>query len=73
MLREQDVPRQMLADSALVLRAALVAHPPPRRAAARRLPARSLGHMCAHGCRRLLIYCSAGLYCHHSATVDADG
>jgi hypothetical protein len=28
--------------------------------------------MRAHGVRRLLIYCSSGLYCHHSATVDAD-
>jgi hypothetical protein len=25
-----------------------------------------------HGVRRLLIYCSAGLCCHHSAIVDAD-
>jgi hypothetical protein len=32
----------------------------------------TLGHMRAHGCRRLLIYCSAGLHCHHSATVDGD-
>jgi hypothetical protein len=31
----------------------------------------TLGHMRAHGVRRLLIYCSAGLYCHHSAAVDA--
>jgi hypothetical protein len=30
----------------------------------------TLGHM--YGCRRLLIYCSNGLYSHHSATVDAD-
>jgi hypothetical protein len=28
--------------------------------------------MRAHGCRRLLIYCSAGMYCHDSAMVDAD-
>jgi len=30
------------------------------------------GHIRAHGVRHLLIYCSAGLYCHHSAVVDAD-
>jgi hypothetical protein len=28
--------------------------------------------MRAHGCRRLLIYCSDRLYCHHGAKVDAD-
>jgi hypothetical protein len=48
-------------------------HPPAKR---RPEPYRgqpvTLGHMRAHGCRRLLIYCSAGLYCHHSSTVDAD-
>jgi hypothetical protein len=33
----------------------------------------TLGNMRAHGVRRLLIYCCDGLYCHHSATVDADG
>jgi hypothetical protein len=31
-----------------------------------------LGHMRAHGVRRLLIYCCNGLYCGHSAPVDAD-
>jgi hypothetical protein len=31
----------------------------------------TLGHMRAHGVRRLLIYCSTGL-CHHSATIEAD-
>jgi hypothetical protein len=34
-------------------------------------PPVTVGHMHAHGVRRLLIYCSTGL-CHHSATVDAD-
>jgi len=32
----------------------------------------TLGHIRSHGVRRLLIYCSVGLYCHHSAIVDAD-
>jgi hypothetical protein len=32
----------------------------------------TLGHIRSHGVRRLLIYCSAALYCHHSAVVDAD-
>jgi hypothetical protein len=32
----------------------------------------TLGHMRAQGVRRLLIYCSVGPYCHHSATVDVD-
>jgi hypothetical protein len=32
----------------------------------------TLGHMRAQGVPRLLIYCSGGLYCHHSATVGAD-
>jgi hypothetical protein len=35
-------------------------------------PLVTLGDTLSHGVRRLLIYCSAGLYCHHSATVDAD-
>jgi hypothetical protein len=26
----------------------------------------------SHGVRHLLIYCSAGLYCHHSAVINAD-
>jgi hypothetical protein len=42
-----------------------------RRPSDRRPPA-TLGHMRAHGARRLLIYCSEGLCCHHSAAVDAD-
>jgi hypothetical protein len=31
----------------------------------------TLGHMRAHGVRRLLLYCCTGL-CHHSATIGAD-
>jgi hypothetical protein len=34
-------------------------------------PPVTLGHIRSHGVR-LLIYCSAGLYCHHSAVIDAD-
>jgi hypothetical protein len=47
-------------------------------AAQRRRPERyrgppvTLGHIRSHGVRQLLIYCSAGLYCYHSAVVDAD-
>src|ERR1700722_5870817 len=46
--------------------------PPKRRPATYRGPPVTLGHIRSHGVRRLLIYCSAGLYCHHSAVVDAD-
>ncbi len=42
--------------------------PPPKR---RPQPV-TLGHIRSHGVRHMLIYCSAGLYCHHSAVVDAD-
>jgi hypothetical protein len=35
-------------------------------------PPVTLGHIRSHGVRHLLIYCSEGLYCHHSAVVDAD-
>jgi hypothetical protein len=35
-------------------------------------PPVTLGHIRSHGVRRLLVYCSARLYCHHSAVVDAD-
>ena len=35
-------------------------------------PPVTLGHIRSHGVRHLLIYCSQGLYCHHSAVVDAD-
>jgi hypothetical protein len=35
-------------------------------------PPVTMGHIRSHGVRRLLIYCSAGLYCHHSAVIDAD-
>jgi hypothetical protein len=45
--------------------------PAKRRPDAYRGPPVTLGDMRAHGCRRLLIYCSTGL-CHHGATVDAD-
>jgi hypothetical protein len=31
-----------------------------------------MGHIRSHGVRRLLIYCTQGLFCHHSAVVDAD-
>jgi hypothetical protein len=46
--------------------------PAKRRPDTYRGPPVTLGDIRAHGVRRLLIYCSAGLYCHHSATVDAD-
>jgi hypothetical protein len=45
--------------------------PTKRRPDAYRGPPVTLGDIRA-GVRRLLIYCSAGLYCHHIATVDAD-
>jgi hypothetical protein len=35
-------------------------------------PPVTLGHIRSHGVRHLLIYCSAGPSCHHSAVVDAD-
>jgi hypothetical protein len=35
-------------------------------------PPVTMGHIRSHGIRRLLIYCTQGLYCHHSAVVDAD-
>jgi hypothetical protein len=35
-------------------------------------PPVTLGHIRSHGVRHLLIYCSQGLYCHHSAVVDPD-
>jgi hypothetical protein len=35
-------------------------------------PTVTLGDIRAHGVRRLLIYCSEGLYRCHSATIDAD-
>jgi hypothetical protein len=46
--------------------------PPKRRPEPYRGAPVTLGHIRAHGCRRLLVYCSVGLYCHHSAVVDAD-
>jgi hypothetical protein len=45
--------------------------PAKRRPETYRGPPVTLGHMRAHGVRRLLIYCSTGL-CHHSATIEAD-
>jgi hypothetical protein len=35
-------------------------------------PPATLGDVRAHGVRRLLVYCTSGLYCYHSAVVDAD-
>ena len=32
----------------------------------------TLGHIRAHGCRDLLVYCSSGR-CHHSASMSGDG
>jgi hypothetical protein len=46
--------------------------PPARRRESYRGPPVTLGHIRSHGVRHLLIYCSHGLYCHHSAVVDAD-
>jgi hypothetical protein len=46
--------------------------PAKRRAAGYRGPPVTLGHIRLHGVRRLLIYCSEGIYCHHSSVVDAD-
>ena len=45
---------------------------PQRRRPAYQGPPVTLGDIRAHGVRRLLIYCSEGPYCHHSALVDAD-
>jgi hypothetical protein len=46
--------------------------PAKRRPQPYRGPPVTLGHIRSHGVRPLLIYCNAGLYCHHSAVVDAD-
>jgi hypothetical protein len=47
--------------------------PPAKRRPARYSgPPVTLGHIRSHGVRRLLIHCTHGLYCHHSALVDAD-
>jgi hypothetical protein len=32
----------------------------------------TLGHIRGHGCRDLLVYCTS-TWCHHSATLSADG
>src|SRR5262249_30991532 len=34
-------------------------------------PPVTLGHICRHGCRDLLVYCQSGR-CHHSAVLNAD-
>ena len=31
----------------------------------------TMGNICGHGCRDLLVYCNSGR-CHHSATLNAD-
>jgi hypothetical protein len=48
--------------------------PPPERRPApyRGPPVTTLGHLRSHGVRHLLIYCTQGLYCHHSALIDVD-
>jgi hypothetical protein len=46
--------------------------PPAKRRARYNGPTVTLGDLRAHGVRRLLIYCSEGLYCCHSATIDAE-
>jgi hypothetical protein len=46
--------------------------PAKRRMRPYRGPPVTLGHIRSHGVQRLLIYCSDGLYCHHSAVVDAN-
>jgi hypothetical protein len=47
--------------------------PPAKRRLARYSgPPVTLGHIRSHGVRNLLIYCSAGLYCRHSAVINAD-
>jgi hypothetical protein len=47
---------------------------PPRRRRPERYrgPPVTLGHIRSHGVRTLLVYCTTGLYCHHSAIIDAD-
>ncbi len=45
---------------------------PTRRRESYRGPPVTLGHIRSHGVRRLLIYCTDGLYCYHSAIIDAD-
>jgi hypothetical protein len=46
--------------------------PPRRRPARYSGPPVTLGHIRSHGVRHLPIYCSEGLYCHHSAVINAD-
>jgi hypothetical protein len=46
--------------------------PAKRRPHPYRGPPVTLGHIRSHGVPNLLIYCSEGLNCHHSAVVDAD-
>jgi hypothetical protein len=35
-------------------------------------PPVTLGQICGHGCRSLLVYCES-LWCNHSAVMNADG
>ena len=46
--------------------------PAKRRQQSYKAPPVTPGHIRSHGVRRLLIYCTQELYCHHSAVVDAD-
>jgi hypothetical protein len=46
--------------------------PPRRRPQRYQGPPVTMGHIRSHGVRHLLIYCSDGLYCHHSAVINAD-
>ena len=47
---------------------------PPRRPRRERYrgPPTTLGDIREHGVRRLLVYCTRGLYCYHSAIIHAD-
>jgi hypothetical protein len=45
---------------------------PKRRRQQYQGPPVTMGHIRSHGVRRLLIYCTQGLYCHHSAVIDAE-
>jgi hypothetical protein len=46
--------------------------PARRRNEPYRGPTTTLGDIREHGVRRLRVYCTTGLYCHHSAVIDAD-
>jgi hypothetical protein len=47
---------------------------PPRKPRRERYrgPPVTLGHIRSHGVRRLLVYCTEGLWCYHSAIIEAD-